>query len=51
MDVYCFCVRQMLDDLVIAMESEAHVADIGRVSGFMQKVRVMLTSSSPLCLN
>ncbi|EIM86636.1 uncharacterized protein STEHIDRAFT_79173 [Stereum hirsutum FP-91666 SS1] len=32
-------VEEMLDDLVIAMESEAHVADIGRVSGFMQKVR------------
>jgi hypothetical protein len=29
----------MLDDLVIAVESETQVVDIGRVSGFMQKVR------------
>ncbi len=29
---------QMLDDLVIAVESETQVVDIGRVSGFMQKV-------------
>ena len=28
----------MLDDLVVAVESEAQVVDIGRVSGFMQKV-------------
>jgi len=28
----------MLDDLVIAVESETQVVDIGRVSGFMQKV-------------
>ncbi|THU87994.1 hypothetical protein K435DRAFT_782260 [Dendrothele bispora CBS 962.96] len=32
-------VDEMLDNLVIAMESEAQVIDIGRVSGFMQKVR------------
>ena len=30
---------QMLDNLVIAMESDAHIVDISRVSGFMQKVR------------
>jgi hypothetical protein len=29
----------MLDDLVVAVESETQVVDIGRVSGFMQKVR------------
>lgn len=29
----------MLDNLVVAMESEAQVVDIVRVSGFMQKVR------------
>jgi len=29
----------MLENLVIAVESEAQVVDIGRVSGFMQKVR------------
>jgi hypothetical protein len=28
----------MLDNLVIAVESEAQIIDIGRVSGFMQKV-------------
>jgi len=28
----------MLENLVIAVESEAQVVDIGRVSGFMQKV-------------
>lgn len=28
----------MLDDLVVAVESETQVVDIGRVSGFMQKV-------------
>ncbi|KAH9995486.1 hypothetical protein BJV77DRAFT_1066214 [Russula vinacea] len=32
-------VEKMLDDLVIAVESETQVVDIGRVSGFMQKVR------------
>ncbi|TFK29653.1 transcription factor [Coprinopsis marcescibilis] len=32
-------VEEMLDNLVIAVESEAQVVDIGRVSGFMQKVR------------
>lgn len=28
----------MLEHLVIAVESEAQIVDIGRVSGFMQKV-------------
>ncbi|TDL23601.1 hypothetical protein BD410DRAFT_768110 [Rickenella mellea] len=32
-------VEDMLENLVIAMESETQVVDIGRVSGFMQKVR------------
>ncbi|KAI0057253.1 apses-domain-containing protein [Artomyces pyxidatus] len=32
-------VEEMLDDLVVAVESETQVVDIGRVSGFMQKVR------------
>ncbi|KAI0050964.1 apses-domain-containing protein [Auriscalpium vulgare] len=32
-------VEEMLDDLVIAVESETQIVDIGRVSGFMQKVR------------
>ncbi|KIK51530.1 hypothetical protein GYMLUDRAFT_64759 [Collybiopsis luxurians FD-317 M1] len=31
------CRRIMLDNLVIAVESEANIVDIGRVSGFMQK--------------
>ena len=30
---------QLLENLVVAMESEAQVIDISRVSGFMQKVR------------
>ncbi|KAH9983890.1 hypothetical protein BJV74DRAFT_848944 [Russula compacta] len=30
---------QMLEDLVVAVESETQVVDIGRVSGFMQKVK------------
>jgi hypothetical protein len=30
---------QMLDDLLVAVESETQVVDIGRVSGFMQKVK------------
>jgi len=29
----------MLDDLLVAVESETQVVDIGRVSGFMQKVK------------
>lgn len=29
----------MLDNLLIAVESEAQIVDIGRVSGFMQKVQ------------
>ncbi|KAI0305819.1 hypothetical protein B0F90DRAFT_1693739 [Multifurca ochricompacta] len=32
-------VEEMLDDLIVAVESETQVIDIGRVSGFMQKVR------------
>ncbi|KAH9965026.1 hypothetical protein BGW80DRAFT_1346019 [Lactifluus volemus] len=32
-------VEEMLDDLVVAVESETQVVDIGRVSGFMQKVK------------
>jgi len=32
-------VEDMLENLVVAMESEAQVVDIVRVSGFMQKVR------------
>lgn len=32
-------VEEMLENLVIAVESESQVVDIGRVSGFMQKVR------------
>lgn len=32
----------MLENLVIAVESEATIVDIGRVSGFMQKVRQFL---------
>jgi hypothetical protein len=34
----------MLDDLVVAVESETQVVDIGRVSGFMQKVRIVFPS-------
>jgi hypothetical protein len=33
----------MLENLVVAVESEAQVVDLGRVAGFMQKV-------SPVCL-
>ncbi|KAI0073525.1 transcription factor [Panus rudis PR-1116 ss-1] len=32
-------IENMLDNLVVAVESEASVIDISRVSGFMQKVR------------
>lgn len=32
-------VEDMLENLVVAVESEAQIVDIGRVSGFMQKVR------------
>ncbi|KXN87399.1 Start control protein cdc10 [Leucoagaricus sp. SymC.cos] len=32
-------VEEMLENLVIAVESESQIVDIGRVSGFMQKVR------------
>ena len=32
---------QLLENLVVAMESEAQVIDISRVSGFMQKVRAV----------
>ncbi|EGO22380.1 hypothetical protein SERLADRAFT_371837 [Serpula lacrymans var. lacrymans S7.9] len=38
-------VEDMLENLVIAVESEAQVVDIGRVSGFMQKVRQSLVRS------
>ena len=40
---YAHCIHlariQVLENLVIAVESDAQVVDIGRVSGFMQKVR------------
>lgn len=39
----CSCV-QLLENLVVAMESESQVIDISRVSGFMQKVRVGCTA-------
>ena len=42
------CIVQMLENLVIAMESEAQVVDIVRVSGFMQKVRSGLFMIRPL---
>ncbi|KAL0953780.1 hypothetical protein HGRIS_004964 [Hohenbuehelia grisea] len=32
-------VDEMLNNLVVAMESEGQMGDIGRISGFMQKVR------------
>ncbi|KAF5316571.1 hypothetical protein D9619_006461 [Psilocybe cf. subviscida] len=32
-------VEDMLENLVIAVESESQIVDLGRVSGFMQKVR------------
>jgi hypothetical protein len=32
-------VEDMLENLVVAVESEAQVVDIVRVAGFMQKVR------------
>lgn len=32
-------VEDMLENLVVAVESESQIVDIGRVSGFMQKVR------------
>ncbi|KAJ7334133.1 transcription factor [Mycena albidolilacea] len=32
-------VEEMLENLVVAVESESAIVDIGRVSGFMQKVR------------
>ncbi|KAL7280891.1 hypothetical protein ACG7TL_005835 [Trametes sanguinea] len=34
-------VDELLENLVVAMESESQVIDISRVSGFMQKVRVV----------
>ncbi|KAH8108341.1 hypothetical protein DFH11DRAFT_1843607 [Phellopilus nigrolimitatus] len=34
-------VEDMLDDLLVAVESESQIIDIGRVSGFMQKVSEM----------
>jgi hypothetical protein len=38
---------QMLENLVIALESDAQIVDIGRVSGFMQKVSRHLNLSLP----
>jgi hypothetical protein len=38
---------QMLENLVVAVESEAQIVDIGRVSGFMQKVVHIQSSSLP----
>ncbi|KAJ7091387.1 transcription factor [Mycena belliarum] len=35
-------VEDMLENLVVAVESEAQIVDIGRVSGFMQKVGACL---------
>jgi len=32
-------VDDMLDDLIVAVESEPQMVDIGRVSSFLQKVR------------
>lgn len=32
----------MLENLVVAVESESAIVDIGRVSGFMQKVWFVL---------
>ncbi|KIJ20891.1 hypothetical protein PAXINDRAFT_66463 [Paxillus involutus ATCC 200175] len=43
-------VEDMLENLVVAMESEAQVVDIVRVSGFMQKVCPLLLSD-PFTLN
>ena len=34
----------MLENLVVAVESESQVIDISRVSGFMQKVRFVASS-------
>ena len=36
----------MLENLVVAVESEAQVVDLGRVAGFMQKVGLH-TSAAP----
>ncbi|PFH51766.1 hypothetical protein AMATHDRAFT_141694 [Amanita thiersii Skay4041] len=36
-------VEELLENLLIAVESDAQVVDIGRVSGFMQKVKENLT--------
>jgi regulatory protein SWI6 len=46
---YWFLV-QMLDDLLVAVESETQVVDIGRVSGFMQKVSPV-TGAETISLN
>jgi hypothetical protein len=35
----------MLENLVIAVESESQIDDLGRVSGFMQKVCFLYISS------
>jgi hypothetical protein len=34
----------MLENLVVAVESESQIVDLGRVSGFMQKVCSLRTS-------
>ena len=36
------CLRQMLDKLLVAVESDTLKLDVTRVSGFMQKVRADL---------
>jgi hypothetical protein len=38
----------MLENLVIAVESEAQVVDLGRVAGFMQKVRIILLQQTSI---
>lgn len=37
----------MLENLVVAVESEAQVVDIVRVAGFMQKVSLVFFSRLP----
>ncbi|KAI0034475.1 hypothetical protein K488DRAFT_45386 [Vararia minispora EC-137] len=43
-------VESILDDLVIAIESETAALDVGRLSGFMQKVPTRRISSRAHCL-
>jgi hypothetical protein len=40
----------MLDDLVMAFESEPQVVDVSRAAGFMQKVNTIASDSAPSCL-